>query len=181
MTQFSTTFMKRDCDPAKEPIPVEPFPISKTYNSPWAAVAGAHRHPLQKQALSDTERLAGSSLVDASWSESDFVMTFSNGRFLHVYLEGSELRWQVLGSKPCIEVPLTIGAPPKKLLWPRDVGVHEMDCSKLIESRIGHRFTRLFVNRMGLWVYLKSHLILVFGPILRTDTRQSWLHVSESE
>ena len=164
-----------------DPIPVEPFPFLKTYDSFRAAIDGANRHPLQQQAVSDTERLAGSSLANAWWSDSEFLLVFSSGQNLLVYLQSPEVQWKLYDSKPSVTLPHTIGATPQTLRWPRDVGDHLMDCSELIEKRVGGEFTHLFVNEMGLWVYMRSHLILGFSAIRRTDTGQCILHVWEDD
>jgi hypothetical protein len=56
-----------------------------------------------------------------------------------------------------------------------------MDCSELIQKRRGARFWQLFVNEIGLWVYLHGHLILCFNAIQRTDTGESILYVWEND
>ena len=163
------------------PIPVEPYPLSKTYRSLGSAIRGSNIHPRQRQSLSDTEQLAGASLANAWWSDSDFVLSFSCGQYLHIYVKALEVGWKLLETKPAIVAPRTIGATPLTLRWPRDVGDLPMDCSRLIVKRIGRQLTRLFVNEMGLWVYMESHRILVFSALKRTDTGQSILHVCEDE
>ncbi len=146
---------------------------------------GAARHPLQQLAKTDSERIGRTALVDATWSDSKFDLVYSSGCCLRVSASEPAVEWEVVESHDNlsndIELPRTLGSPPMMFCWPRIAGVRLMDCSELIEKRLGAEFTRLFVNEMGLWVYFRTHLILGFSAVRRTDTGECLLHVWEDE
>lgn len=161
-------------------ISVEPYPPLRSYDSINAAIEGAHNHPLQQRAMDDSQRLAGTSLLDAIWTERDFGLRFSNRLHLHVFARGRRVQWSIQHDLD-IEEPQRVGASPILLQWPDDVSDYVMDCSSMIAHRRGCRFTRLFVNEMGLWLYLHRRMILHFSAVRRTDTGEYILCVTESE
>lgn len=163
-----------------KPIPIRSYPLERTYKTAEAAIAGAENHPLQPEARSGTCLLEGSSLVDAFWTDSAFAIKFSNGKWLHVFMEEHRPRWSIVGVEPCLgKVVKRVGAPAVLLDWGREAGPSVMDRSKLISQRRGKDFWMLFVNECGLLVYVKRMLILVFHPVFRTDTCEDMLYVAE--
>ncbi|REK17693.1 MAG: hypothetical protein DWQ42_21860 [Planctomycetota bacterium] len=162
-----------------KPIPVDVFPIQKTYGSFGDAIEGANKHPRQKQAKRDSERLSDTSFVDARWSDRDFVLQFSNGMHLHVYVQAPDVLWQLSEAPPDVDTPHGVGSTPSILRWGGDIGDLMMDCSSLIEKRRGAHFWQLFVNETGFFVYLHSQLILSFTALRRTDSNRCILHVCE--
>jgi hypothetical protein len=73
-----------------------------------------------------------------------------------------------------------VGAVPITFRWER-AGDHCMDCSALVAKRRGTEFQRLFVNEMGLLVYLRGQLIWQFAVVRRTDTDRPILYVFEGD
>jgi hypothetical protein len=162
-------------------IPVDGHPFERTYDSPEAAIAEADNHPLQSKARSDGLHLLGAILVDSYWTNSEFALGFSNGQWLHVFLDNHRVRWALGETKPCILGTVEqVGSPPLKLDW-GIVGEELMDRSSLVSARFGKEFVRLWVNEIGLFVYTKGQLILRFGAIFRTDTGEDILYVTETD
>ena len=71
-------------------IPVEFFPFVG-YDSPTECIEASLRHRLQARARTDTAKLAGASVADAYWTDTDHVIRFSNGLMLHVFLTDKEI------------------------------------------------------------------------------------------
>jgi hypothetical protein len=163
-------------------IPVETYPLKKTYKTAEAAIEGAKNNPLQPMARADSDRLTGTSVVDACWTDTDFVIRFSNERFLHIWTCLEEVQWEVLECPPVLnknEVQ-RVGAEPVVYCWQR-LGDRVHDSSALTAKRRGAEFQRLFVNEGGLLVYLRGHLIWHFAAIRRTDLDQPILLVDEMD
>ena len=163
------------------PIPVEPYPIGKSYSSFRAAIDGANQHPQQQQARADSERLVNATLVTANWSNQDIVIQFTGELFLHMFAKAGNLEWSLSDTPPAIEIPNGIGTQPQILAWPKEIGEKPMDLSCYVEKRIGCEFRKLFVNEFGLWLYMKSQPILTIMAIRRTDTDSSMLYFCEEE
>lgn len=163
-----------------KPIRVHAHPPERTYKTAEAAIAGARNHPLQPQATSDAALLAESTLVDAFWTCSEHVLRFSNGRWLHVFLDDRRVRWSVSEAEPSIDGLIArVGSPPVVLDWGNEIGQKTMECSSLIAARRGKEFNRLWVNEGGVLVYLKGCLTLCFHPIFADDTGEDMLYVTE--
>jgi hypothetical protein len=163
-------------------IPVEPYLVRDTYASFEGAIAGALRHPLQAQAKADTAALFGACVADAWWTDTDCVVQFSNGRFLHVWADGEVARWAVTATPPALDEAAVerIGAPAVLCRWPV-VGDWVWGRSALAAKRVGGEFVRLFVTGGALLAYCRGQLIWWFSAARRTDLGVSILHVSEDE
>ena len=157
--------------------------MKRTYDSFAAAIAGALRHPLQRKAQADADRLSGTTMVDACWTDTDFVIRWSNDLLLHVYVDGEDVAWNLTKVPPRLgEGELErVGSPPVVLDWPREVGRRIMDRSAQTARRRGSEFARLFVNEMAFLVYCRGHLIWWFAPVRRTDLDRPMLFVAEEE
>lgn len=162
-------------------IPVKPCRAIISHGSIREAIDFANSHPLQSQAKADSDLLAGAKLEEAFWTATEFVFRFSNGKNLHVYLQNGYVHWRVCAELPVVANRLTIGAEAVVFRWPGEVGDHPMDCSDMIKRRINSEFRKLFVNDLGLLVYLKNVLILYISVVERTDNGAQILHVSEGE
>jgi hypothetical protein len=170
-------------------IPVESYPLSRTYGSFEAAIHGAFAHPRQPKATNDTSKLAESRLLDGCWTEDEFALHFTNGRWLFVYCQGrvlkcaDDLNWEVLDSEPNFPESRVkrVGEPPVICAWGPPVGEAIMDPSSLISGRLGADFVRLFVNEGGLLIYFKQRPILHIAPVRRTDLNRPMLWIGESE
>jgi hypothetical protein len=164
-------------------IPVETHPLTKAFGSAVAAIKGAINHPLQPKARADSTRLEGTTIVDAFWTDTDFVIRFSNEFLLHVSVEHEGVRWSVSPVPPHLTETSVerVGAPAAMFRWKPHVGDHIMDRSELVAKRRGRPFQRLYANEMGLLVYCESQLILAFAAIRRTDFNRSLLFVSEMD
>ena len=141
------------------------------------------RHPSQRQAQADSEKLAGTTVDDAYWTDTDFVIWWSNELLLHVFVDGDDARWTLRKSPPRINERRKerIGSAPVILRWPAPVGDSVMDRSVLAAARRGSKFVRLFINEMALLVYCRDHLIWWFSAVRRTDLDQPILCVTEDE
>ncbi len=163
-------------------IPVEPYSVQETFPSFEGAIAGALRHPLQPQAQSDTAALLKARVADTWWTDTDFVVQFSNERLLHVWANDQVARWSVTYSPPVLDGAAVerIGAPAVLCRWPV-VGDEVWDRSGLAAKRLGSEFVRLFVAGSALLVYCRGQLIWWFSAVKRTDLGLSILHVSEDD
>lgn len=167
-------------------IPVDVYPIGREYDTFEAAIAGANGNPLQPKARADSARLAGTTVVDACWTDTDFVIRFSNGQFLHIYVRSGAMHcgsveWQVRETPPVMDEKeiQRVGAEPVIHRWRPSVGDYVQDCSALAAKRRGAPFQQLFVNELGLLVYCRGQMIWWFGAVRRTDLDQPVLSVSE--
>jgi hypothetical protein len=163
-------------------IPVEPYPVHKTYSTFEGAIVGALRHPLQPQAQADTASLLKASVADTWWTDTDCVIEFSNDRWLHMWVDGQVVRWEVTGIPPVLAGAAVerIGAPAILCRWPV-TGDELWDRSALAAKRLGSEFLRLFVTGGALLVYCRGQLIWWFSAVRRTDLGVSILHVGESD
>jgi hypothetical protein len=164
-------------------IPVKSYPPSATFDSFSAAIGGAHRHPFQPRAIETTQRLAGTTFADACWTDDEFFVRFSNELFLQISVCSKSVHWSLTSALQATSERQVerVGAEPVMLAWGPPIGERVMDRSALVAKRRGAAFKKLFVNDMGLLLYCHGRLILWFQPILRTDTDQSMLHVTEEE
>jgi hypothetical protein len=161
-------------------ITCESYPFEATYKNPESAIAGGRNHPLQPKARADTEILAGSCIIDAFWTDTNFVLQFSNGKLLHVFLYGNRVAWEISDTPPTlVETALErIGADAVICRWGPEVGEGIMDRSGLIQSRRGKSFRMLFVNE-GLWLYCRGMEILYFAAVRSVEADGPFLYVSE--
>jgi hypothetical protein len=164
-------------------IPVTTYPLKATYDSFAAAIAAAKADPLQPKAQSDSARLARAMVVDARWTDTDFVIEFSNTLFLHVYVHGEEVDWNVADTPPALDVSAVerAGDPAVMIRWGPEVGDEILDRSDLVSRRRGSEFRLLFVSGPAFLVYCRGHRILWFQAVHRTDLDQSMLWVTEED
>lgn len=164
-------------------IPVTTYPLRKTYKTAEAAIEGAKNHPLQPNARADASKLAGTMVVDAYWTDTDFVIRFSNEQLLHIWACLDEIRWEVSETPPMVKEGEVrrVGSEPVVYRWRPGPGFGDQihDWSTLTAKRRGAEFQRLFVNEGGLLVYVRGHLIWCFMVIRRTDCDQPILYVEE--
>lgn len=161
-------------------IPVEGYPL-KTYSSPEEAIDAFLRHPLQAKARADTAKLAGTTIFDAYWTDTDHVICFSNGLLVHVFLAGTAVDWTVTAEPPQLDEKDVerIGAPPVIFRWPN--GESQKDRSALAAARIGRKFTGLAVTDNMFLVYCSGVLIWHFWPVRDTDRDRPILNVFEDD
>jgi hypothetical protein len=164
-------------------IPVDVYPLKRAYDSFAAAIIGAERHPFQPKARADTAKLAGAVVVDACWTDTDFIVRFSNGLYLQVFAEREQIRWEVTDAPPNLsEFDVErVGASVVTCRWRTGVGDSTMDRSALVAKRRRSQFERLFVNEGGLLMYCRAQPIWWFHVIRRTDLDQPFLFVTEDE
>jgi hypothetical protein len=164
-------------------IPVDSYYSVKGYDSLEAAIEGAYSHPEQAQARDDTERLAGSRVVDAYWTDSDCVIRFTNELLLHIRAEVDSVVWETVDRPPELDhiAIERVGAPPIVGRWRSDIGDRILDRSALAAKRRGREFKMLFVNEVGLYVYCRGVLIWMFQSVRRTDLDQPMLWVTEAD
>ncbi len=165
------------------PIPVKSHPFRQTFDSFEHAVRHAMNHPLRPKAEADTDRLLETTLVDSYWSFNEFVLGFSNGQWLHIFVSESEVRWQLQDSQPLLftEPQFRIGAQPIQLDWKGAIGIQPMDPSDLVAKRIGAEVSQLFINDTGFFVYFRNHLVFEFYAAYRTDTGEDILYIIEDD
>jgi len=164
-------------------IPVSNYPLKASYASFEAAIEGAKGNALQPKARTDTEKLAGTRVVDAYWSDTEFAIRFSNEKFLHIWAIPGEVGWDVVGDAPMANAAdvQRVGAEPVVHRWATPVVDDVKDCSALVSKRRGAEFQQLFVNEMGLLVYCRRKLIWRFAAVRRQDLDQPILSVSECD
>jgi|GEM_PF-6097125 len=163
-------------------ILVDPYPIRETYTSFREAIVGVRNDPLQSKAKADAAKLLGSRVENACWTDTNCVVQFSNGLFLHIWVDGETLSWLVTETPPALDENASerIGAPGVMLSWP-NAGDRLMDQSELAAKRLGSEFYTLFVTGGALLVYCRGHSIWWFAPTRRRDTGRSMLYVTEEE
>jgi len=160
-------------------IPVDSEPPSPTFTTFEEAIRFVH--PLVPKAKADAARLAHTTIEDGFWTDQEFVLRFSNGVFLHVIVEDKSEGWRLTEQEPVLHVsPVErIGSPPVSLIWPV-IGKSEWDRSRLLASRIGREFKRLWYN-VGFMVYTHGQPPLWFKSIYRADTEERLLYVGDLE
>jgi len=163
-------------------IPIAGYPLERTYRTAKAAIEGAKNNPRQPKARADSARLAGATVVDACWTDTEFIVRFSNAMFLHIWVYPGQVQWKITDTQPDIAGSQVqrVGAAPMIFRWER-AGDGCVDCSALVAKRRGAEFQQLFVNEFGLLVYLRGQLIWQFGVVRRTDTGQPILYVCEGD
>jgi hypothetical protein len=166
-----------------EPIHVRPYPMMRTFRSLEAALGDAKSHARLPKANQDTGALAGSLLVDGFWGLYEWVLRFDTGLHVRIWPDGAEVNWQLLSvvHESTADHARRVGSLPIRLQWPNQLGIHEMDGSALIAKRRGARFYQLFVNEMGLFVYFRGHLILIFQSVAVEADGTSVLYASEGD
>jgi hypothetical protein len=162
-------------------ISIEFFPIVG-YDSPTECIEASLRHRLQARARTDTAKLAGATVADAHWTDTDHVIRFSNGLLLHVFLTDKEIDWAVSDQPPPLDEKEVerIGAPPGTHRWPT-TAESPMDRTALAATRIGREFKQLFVISLGLLIYCSGVLIWSFSAIRDTERDRTILYVGEHD
>jgi hypothetical protein len=160
-------------------IPVDSEPPSPTFRTAGEAIR--YTHPLLPKAKADTLRLQGAVIDDGYWTDEELVMRFSNGLFLHVFVEDEDEGWEVLNQEPVLlaSSPERIGSPPVSLRWGSGREV-SWDRSSLLKHRLGGKCEKLWYS-VGLLVFVRGHPPLWFKSIYRTDTGRRVLYVGVSE
>jgi hypothetical protein len=162
-------------------VAVDSYPLCESYDSFEGAIAGALNAPLQSKAKADTERLLGSQVADACWTDTECVIRFSNGIFLHISVEAETLSWQLADVQPTLSDTVeSIGAPAVTLRWPAQAD-YVMDRSALAANRVACEFIRLFTTNGALLICCRGRLIWWFTAIRRLDTGKSFLFVTEED
>ncbi len=163
-------------------IPIESYPLKQTYDTLEGAIAGALRDPLQATAKEDTIKLLGSRITDAWWTDTDCVISFSNGRFLRIWAVGEVVEWLVTDTAPKFDETAIerIGAPAVVCQW-STLGDVVWNRSDLAAKRIGMEFWQLFVTAGALLVYCRKQMIWWFHSVRRTDTGHSMLFTAEDD
>jgi hypothetical protein len=167
-------------------IPVDPYPIAPTFSSMAEAIRHAESYLPLAKAKADEQLVFGSYIVDAYWSDTDFVIRFSNGRFFHIFIgaEGTNrsIRWGILDSEPKLPEAelMRVGSPPVILVFRRDLK-YTMDRSAMIQARRGQEVKRFFVNEQCFYLYTSGQGILCFDVVLRRDTGGDLLYVYEED
>jgi hypothetical protein len=165
-----------------EAVPVDFYPLERTYKTAQAAIAGARNNPRQPKAKADSAKLAGTSVVDAWWTHTQFAIRFSNGHILHIWVSPGRVEWEVTDVPPVIGESETQRIGSKPIRYRCGPGAREVsqDWSALTARRRGAEFERLWLNEGGLLVYLRGRLIWFFAVVRRTDLDQPILWVEES-
>jgi len=164
-------------------ITVKTYPVGPSFSTPEEAIAHSFAYPPLLQARADWELVRGSQFVDAWWTDEDFVIRFSNEKFLHVFVDaeaGRNIRWRVLATEPVIGGAgiERVGSPAVLLNFSR-AGPYVMDRSALVTARRGRDVTQFFVNEVSFYVYTPRQLILTFGVAYRADNGRNLLYVCE--
>jgi hypothetical protein len=157
-------------------IPVEPAERITGHDTPEAAIAAAKADPLQPKAREDATAFAGRTFVDGWHAADEWVLEFSGGVWLRVFIENARVAWAVARVRPDGNVI----TGPVVLEWPSG-RTSRIDPASLVASRRGADFWQFWVNDMGFHVYLRRKLILCFSPVRRRDTGQIILHVWEDD
>jgi hypothetical protein len=146
-------------------IPVELPSDTSGYDTPEAAIAAAWNHPSQPKARHDAAAFSGRTFVDAWGDATEWVLEFSGGLWLRVFVDGTRVAWSVEHVKPQ-RIP---GAAPIVVEWPSG-NTSRADPAALAADRRGSGFGRFWVNEIGFHVYFRGKLMLCFSPARRRDT-----------
>ena len=160
-------------------IPVDSEPPSPTFRTAEEAIR--YVHPLAPKAKADAALLANTTIEDGFWTDQDFALHFSNGLFLHVFVEDKTEGWRLMEQEPVLRAsPVErIGSAPVSLNWP-NAFTSDWDRSSLLARRIGGQFKTLWYS-VGFMVFLRGQPPLLFKSIYRTDTRERLLYVEDCE
>ncbi len=173
-------------------IPVEAYGFGPTFSSIEASVRHALKYAPLARAKADAALFRDSEIIDGFWTDTEWVLRFSNGRFLHVAVEAGRssgaVTWRVLEREPVVHASdvQRVGSEPVILDFAR-VGAHErglpyvMDRSKMMAARRGRPFKAFFVNELAFYVYTPRQRILCFGCVRRRDTNTGLLYVYEDD
>ncbi len=164
-------------------IPVDVRKRMIDFGTPEEAIEACRNNPLSERVRSDSERLSGTTIEDGYWTEKDFAIKFSNGLWIHVYVETDTVKWVITDRRPALGSLgfEEIGADPVLLLWEGTGESSVLDRSSLLAQRIGKEFSDLFLNDIGLYLYTKKQRILTFNAIFRRDTGGEMLLVDEDD
>jgi len=161
---------------ANRVIPVELAFEGEGYDTAEAAIAAAKRNPSQPKARQDAAAFSGRTFVDAWGDAGQWVLEFSGGLWLRVFVDGTRVAWAV----ERVELEKTTVAGPIVLEWPSG-NTSCADPAVLAADRRGAEFWQFWVNDMGFHVCLRRKLILCFSPARRRDTGQIILWVWEDD
>jgi hypothetical protein len=158
------------------PIPIANDPISPTFRTPDEAIRFAESYPPLAVARADAVRLANTTIVDGYWTNDEFAIAFSNGLFLHVFLDADAVAWKVCDVAPTLRSTpiLRIGSPSVVFRW-QNARDDVMDRSRLLSSRIGQNFKTLYAMPQGFLIYTHRQQRLWFHSVYRGDTGQRLL------
>lgn len=162
-----------------DPIPVNPHPIRKVYDSFEAAFVGTSNDPSHIRAKAEVAFIKGSTLVDGTWSMGAVRLAFSNGRVLNIFVEYGIPAWHWMDDHQADnELQFTGNSPPLKYDWGEEVGLEESDVGGLIQERIGVECTLLDANDSGFYLYFKGRKALSFYAAYRADTGDDVLSIA---
>jgi hypothetical protein len=167
-------------------IPVDPYPIRPAFASFEAAIRHAKTYAPLARATAEEQQLLDALIIDGFWTDTDFVIRFSNGRFLHVWVapaaNSSAVDWRVLEAEPQLRAEAVgrVGSAADLIEFPK-IGVNVMDRSAMLASRRGKPLRKLFINELGFYVYTPRQRILVFHCVRRRDTGENLLFVCEDD
>ena len=159
-------------------IPVTPKRF-RTFDTAAEAFSRPMTHPLRPKLDGYIEALAGTQLLDAKWSETQFLFHFSNGLSLDVTLDEHDICWSLEESSQRISTELP--SLPICFDWGGSIGIRTEDVPRFVATRIGCDFVNLCVNDDYFYVYFRRKLILSFSTAFRTDTGEPLFYICEDE
>jgi hypothetical protein len=149
---------------------IEGYPTRK------AAIAAAKSHPHQQKTRADSALLVDRFFVGGHCSHSHWCLEFTGSLWLNITCWNDEVRWEVTHEPPAF----ASSVEQFRLRWPSGEEIL-IDPETLLADRVGAEFWQLWVNELGLLVYLRGKRILWFDTVRHVEDGTCILLVSEDD
>jgi hypothetical protein len=146
------------------------------YSSAAGAIAAAKGHPRQSKARADGTLLEGQTFVGGRASYARWCLEFSGPWYVDIACGNDRVEWRVTQERSSFDSLSEAYA----LRWPSGIE-STIDPLALFASRAGADFWQLWVNEVGLYVYLHRKLILCFHAVRSVEDRSCILAVYEDD
>ena len=105
-----------------------------------------------------------------------WCLEFTGSMWIDIISQDDEVKWQLTQESPAFEHD----SNPYSLRWPSGE-TSLINPAKLFADRVGTRFWQLWVNDLGLYVYLHRKLILCFHSLRHVEDGSCVLSVFEDD
>jgi hypothetical protein len=143
------------------------------YRSAAEALNGAANNPRQPRAKADGALLAGRQFIGGQGSSVRWGLEFTGHRWLDITCENDEVVWNIVDSPPVFS-----SADEYLLRWPSGAQ-SVIDAKRWLSVRADAEFSRLWVNEMSFYVYLRNKPILCFTAVRDAEAATGVLAVCE--
>lgn len=156
----------------------------KTFRTIPDAVRGAQQHPRHQLAQAQSRDLAGSTFVDAAWTDVECRVLLSGDRTLHIGLDGGMVVWSIETGAPWPppntqvrdQVDLEYRAPDGGIVLS-----YAWNPTALISRRLGRRVSQISAGTAFFYLYIEDTRILLFMRVREFGTGRSMLAWDETD